>query len=111
MNRDRRPAKTKTKTKTKRARNTPKPALSDEPSKRDRHFASCFMDLEDEVHDLDRMGEIAVGLVMDWVEQSGSAPIRQAELSVCAVQQLHKLLNEFKTKYCRAWETDKAVQS
>jgi hypothetical protein len=106
MNRDRRPAKTKTTTKTttKRARNTPKPALSDEPSKRDRHFASCFMDLEDEVHDLDRMGEIAVGLVMDWIEQSGSAPLRQAELSVCAVQQLHKLLIEFKTKYCRAWE-------
>jgi hypothetical protein len=109
MNRERRNPTAKTKTK--RARNTPQAASSDEPSKSDKHFASCFRDLEDQVHDLDRMGEIADHLVMDWIEQSGSSPLRQAELAVCAVQQLHRLLNEFKTKYYRAWETDKAVQS
>jgi hypothetical protein len=106
MNHKRRPAKVKTK----RARNTPQPALSDEPLKSDRHFASCFRDLEDEVHDLDRMGDIADRLVMDWIEEAGSPPLRQAELAVCAVQQLHRLVNEFKTKYYRAWKTDKAVQ-
>jgi hypothetical protein len=72
-------------------------------------FASAFMNLEGEVHDLDRMGEIADCLVMEWLEISGSLPPRQAELAVCAVQQLRKLLNEFKTKYCSAWESDKAV--
>jgi hypothetical protein len=41
---------------------------------------------------------------MDWIEQAGPQPLRQAELAVCAVQQLHRLLSEFKTKYCRAWE-------
>jgi hypothetical protein len=100
MNRERRPAKTKTK----RARNAPQPALSDEPSNRDRHFASRFRDLEDEVHDLDRMADIADRLVMDWIEEAGSPPLRQAELAACAVQQLHRLLIEFKTKYYRAWE-------
>jgi hypothetical protein len=99
MNRERRPAKTKTK----RARSTPQLGSSNEPSKRDSHFASCFKDLEDEVHDLDRMAEIADHLVMDWIEQTGSSPLRQAELATCAVQQLHRLLKEFKTKYCRAW--------
>jgi hypothetical protein len=102
MNRKRRNPTAKTKAK--RASNTPQPALSDEPSKSDRHFASCFKDLEDEVHDLDRMAEIAGHLVMDWIEQAGPQPLRQAELAVCAVQQLHRLLSEFKTKYCRAWE-------
>jgi hypothetical protein len=109
MNRKRRNPTVKTKAK--RARNTPQPALCDEPSKSDRHFASCFKDLEDEIPDLDRMAEIADHLVMDWIEQTGSSPLRQAELAVCAVQQLHRLLNEFKTKYYHAWETDKAVQS
>jgi hypothetical protein len=76
---------------------------SDNPSKSDKRFASAFGDLESEVCDLDRMGEIADLLVMDWLETTGSSPPRQAELAVCAVQQLHRLLNEFKTKYYRAF--------
>jgi hypothetical protein len=82
---------------------------SDEPSKNDKHFASAFWDLESEVCDLDRMSEIADLLVMEWMESSGSPPLRQAELAVCAVQQLHRLLNEFKTKYYRAFEGDNEV--
>jgi hypothetical protein len=84
---------------------------SDEHSKSDKHFASAFWDLESEVNDLDRMSEIADSLVMEWMETSGSSPLRQAELAVCAVQQLHRLLNEFKTKYYRAFKGDKVVQS
>jgi hypothetical protein len=76
---------------------------SDEHSKSDKRFASAFGDLEGEVCDLDRMGEIADLLVMDWLETTGSSPPRQAELAVCAVQQLHRLLSEFKTKYYRAF--------
>jgi hypothetical protein len=83
---------------------------SDEHSKTER-FASAFGDLESEVCDLDRMGEIADFLVMEWIETTGSSPPREAELAVCAVQQLHRLLTEFKTKYYRAFEGDKAVQS
>jgi hypothetical protein len=97
---------------TKRTGTAPKATLSDQPTIHDGRFLSSFMDLEIEVHDLDRMGEIADCLVMGWIEQSGSEPLCQAELAVCAVQQLRKLLAEFKTKYCRAWKNDTtAVQS
>jgi hypothetical protein len=82
---------------------------SDEHSKSDKHFGSAFRDLESEVCDLDRMGEIADCLVMEWLETTGSSPPRQAELAVCAVQQLHRLLNEFKTQYYRAFEGDNEV--
>ena len=84
---------------------------SDEHSKSDKHFASAFRDLESEVCDLDRLSEIADLLVMEWMETSGSPPPRQAELAVCAVQQLYRLLQQFKTKYYGTFEGDKAVQS
>ena len=84
---------------------------SDEHSKNDKHFSSAFRDLESEVCDLDRMSEIADLLVMEWMETAGSSPPRQAELAVCAVQQLHRLLQEFKTQYYRTFEGDKVVQS
>lgn len=76
----------------------------DKPSKTVKHFVSAFMNLENEICDLDRMGEIAEILMMEWFETTGSSPPRQAELAVCAVQQLHKLLSEFKTKYYSAWK-------
>jgi hypothetical protein len=82
---------------------------ADEHSKSDKHFASAFWDLESEVNDLDRMSEIADCLTMEWLETTGSSPPRKAELAVCAVQQLHRLLNEFKTKYYRAFEGDNEV--
>jgi hypothetical protein len=82
---------------------------SDEHSKNDKHFSSAFRDLESEVCDLDRMSEIADCLTMEWLETTGSSPPRQAELAVCAVQQLHRLLNEFKTKYYRAFNGDNEV--
>jgi len=89
-----------------RVHSTPRTDSSDQPSKSDTHFASSFMDLESEVHDLDRIADIADRLVMDWIEEAGSPPLRQAELATCAVQQLHRLVNEFKTKYYRAWEEE-----
>jgi hypothetical protein len=64
----------------------------------------AFRDLESEVCDLDRMGEIAERLVAEWMGGESSSPPREAELAVCAVQQLRKFLTEFKTQYYRAWE-------
>jgi hypothetical protein len=89
----------------------PRPDSSDDHSKSDKHFGSAFWDMESEVCDLDRMGEIAERLIMEWLETTGSSPPRQAELAVCAVQQLQKQLKQFKTTYYRAWEAGKAVQS
>ena len=63
-----------------------------------------FRDLESEVCDLERMGEIADRLVSEWMGGESSSPPREAELAVCAVQQLRKLLTEFKTQYYRAWK-------
>ena len=64
----------------------------------------AFRDLESEVCDLDGMGEIAERLVAEWMGGESSSPPREAELAVCAVQQLRKFLTEFKTQYYRAWE-------
>jgi hypothetical protein len=73
-------------------------------------LADAFRSMESEFCDLDRISEIADRLTAEWIEISGKAP-REAELAVCAVQQLHRALKEFKAKYYRAYTGDKALQS
>jgi hypothetical protein len=63
-----------------------------------------FRDLEAEVCDLDRMGEIAERFVAEWMEIEDSSPPREAELAFYAAQELRKRLTEFKTQYYRAWK-------
>jgi hypothetical protein len=62
-----------------------------------------FRDLEPEVCDLDRMGEIAERLVIEWMGLESSEPPREAELASYAVQELRKRVTEFKTRYYGAW--------
>jgi hypothetical protein len=63
-----------------------------------------FRGLEADVYDLDRMGEIAERLVIEWMEFESSEPRREAELAFYAVQELRKRVTEFKTHYGRAWD-------
>jgi hypothetical protein len=58
-----------------------------------------FRNLEAEVDDLDRMGEIAVHFVGEWMQCESSSAPRAAELGFYAVQELRKRLTEFKTQY------------
>ena len=74
-------------------------------------LATAYRGLESEVCDLDRMSEIADRLTAEWVECSGTAVPREAELAVCAVQQLRRALKEFKAEYYRPYTCDKALQS
>jgi hypothetical protein len=67
-----------------------------------------FRDLDAEVCDLDRMGEIAERFVGEWMGLESSSPPREAELAFYAVQELRKRLTEFKTRYYRAWEGGEA---
>jgi len=94
-----------------RVHSTPRTDSPDERAKSEKRFTSAFMNLEGEVCDLDRMGEIAEHLVLEWLEISGYSAPRKAELATCAVQQLARLLKEFKTKYFDAFEGAKAMQS
>jgi hypothetical protein len=62
-----------------------------------------FRDLDAEVCDLDRMGEIAEHFVVEWMGLESSEPPREAELAFYAVQELRKRVSEFKTHYFGAW--------
>jgi hypothetical protein len=64
----------------------------------------AFRRLEAEVCDLDRMGEIAEHLVIEWMGLESSEPPREAELAFYAVQELRKRVTEFKTHYFGAWK-------
>jgi hypothetical protein len=63
-----------------------------------------FRDLENEVCDLERMGEIADRLVAHWLNVASNPLPREAELAVCSVQQVDRALKQFKTQYYSAWE-------
>jgi hypothetical protein len=76
---------------------TPTPEANDALARDER-----FRDLEAEVCDIERMGEIADRLVAEWLNVESSS--REAELAVCAVQQLDRALKQFKTQYNRAWK-------
>jgi hypothetical protein len=62
-----------------------------------------FRDLEHEVCNLERMGGIVHGLVAEWLNVAGNPLPREGELMVFAVEQIDKLLMEFKAHYYGAW--------
>jgi hypothetical protein len=70
------------------------------PSSRDEVRAQAFCDLEGEVCDLERMGQIAQDLIAQCVGID-----RDLELSSFAVMQLAKMLREFKDRYYKAAKT------
>jgi hypothetical protein len=63
----------------------------------DKLHSAAFRDLESEVSDLDRMGEIARNLIMNCAAREDS--FHDLELATFAVCQLAKMANEFKTNY------------
>jgi hypothetical protein len=67
-------------------------------------LAQAFRDMEGQICDLDRMSEIADRLTGGWLEESGASPPREAELAVCAVEQVSKAMKEFRENYYRAYE-------
>ncbi len=67
----------------------------------DRLHSEAFRDLEGEVCDLDRMGEIAQNLIMNCAAKEDS--FHDLELATFAVQQLAKMAKEFRTNYEKRW--------
>lgn len=73
------------------------------PSQNPDPVRSAFFDLEDQVHDLDRLSEIAETLVCEWVDATGSELPRASELATCMVQVLRDKARLFKEGYLRAF--------
>ena len=67
----------------------------------DKLHAEAFRDMEGEVCDLDRAGEIARDLIMQCPAREDS--FRQLELAVFAVWQLAKMTQDFRTSYYKRW--------
>jgi hypothetical protein len=77
------------------------PADQSSTNGEDRRHAQAFCDLEGEVCDLDRMGEIARNLIMNCVAKEDS--FHDLELATFAVWQLAKMAKEFRTNYQKRW--------
>lgn len=67
----------------------------------DKLHSEAFRDLEGEVCDLDRMGEIAQNLIMRCAAREDS--FHDLELATFAVWQLAKLAKEFRANYEKRW--------
>jgi hypothetical protein len=78
----------------------PGAGLPDRPitkSEIDKLHSEAFRDLEGEVCDLDRMGEIAQNLIMNCAAKEDS--FHDLELATFAVWQLAKMAKEFRANY------------
>ena len=64
-------------------------------------LASAFRALEGEICDLALMGDITEGLAGDLINKTGLP--READRLFFAVEQLAKLIGEFRTRYYRLW--------
>jgi hypothetical protein len=62
----------------------------------------AFRDLEGEVCDLERMGQIAQDLIVQCVAREDG--YRELELSTFAVTELAKMLRDFKCRYYKRWD-------
>jgi hypothetical protein len=67
--------------------------------------SEAFRDLEGEVCDLDRMGEIAQDLIMNCAAKEDS--FHDLELAAFAVGQLAKMAKEFRTNYEKRWHGER----
>ncbi len=68
--------------------------------------SEAFRDLEGEVCDLDRMGEIANDLIMNCSAREDG--FHNLELATFAVWQLAKMLKEFRGNYYKRWHGELA---
>ena len=67
----------------------------------DKLHSEAFRDLEGEVCDLDRIGEIAQNLIMNCAAKEDS--FHDLELATFAVWQLAKMAKEFRANYQKRW--------
>jgi hypothetical protein len=67
----------------------------------DKLHSEAFRDLEGEVCDLDRMGEIAQNLIMNCAAREDS--FHDLELATFAVWQMAKMAKEFRANYQKRW--------
>ena len=70
----------------------------------DKLHSEAFRDLEGEVCDLDRMGEIAQNLIMRCAAREDS--FHDLELATFAVWHLAKMAKEFRANYQKRWDGD-----
>jgi len=75
-------------------------SVAREPESADR-LASAFRALEGEICDLALMGDITKDLAGDLINKAGLP--READRLFFAVEQLAKLIGEFRTRYYRRW--------
>ena len=75
----------------------------------DKIHAEAFRDLEVEVGDLERMGQIAQDCISRCVAREDGR--RNLDLSTFAVTQLAKMLREFKDRYYKRWHGDPGDES
>ena len=73
----------------------------------DKLHSEAFCDLEGEVCDLERAGEISQQLIMQCTVGHEDS-MRQLELAQFAVLQLAKMLREFRASYYKRWKGDTA---
>jgi hypothetical protein len=64
--------------------------------------SEAFRDLEGDVCDLERMGQITQDLIVQCVAREDG--YRELELSSFAVMQLAKMLRDFKDRYYKRWD-------
>jgi hypothetical protein len=70
----------------------------------DKLHSQAFRDLEGDVCDLDRMGEIANNLIMNC--SASEDGFHDLELATFAVFQLAKMLKEFRASYYKRWDDE-----
>jgi hypothetical protein len=71
-------------------------------SQTDKLQGQAFRDLEGEVCDLERMGEIARRLIVECTAKDDDS-LHQLGLATFAIWQLAKMLEEFKASYFKAY--------
>ena len=78
------------------------------PTEHDQHLATAYRRMEDQVCDLERMGEIAETQVMEWVGDKDD--VRALELANFAAQHLADMLRQFKTKYQESFQANRNAE-
>jgi hypothetical protein len=74
-------------------------------------WRSAFFNLEDEVHDLDRMAELADDLVRAYVDSELIEPHRerQGELALCMLAILRDKTRDFRAKYLASFPSNRTA--
>ena len=68
----------------------------------DKLHSAAFRDMEGEVCDLERMGEISQRVIMGCMAREDG--LRELELAQFAVLELAKMLREFRANYQKRWK-------